>query len=106
MTGSNPFPAQVPPEDLARRLDEAEPPLLVDVREPDEFAQAHIPGCVLMPLNTLGARVGELPKDREVVVVCLSGARSAMATQFLRQSGYQAANLAGGLRAWRGPLER
>ena len=93
-------------EDLQQRLASAEPPLVVDVREPSEHAQGHIPGCTLMPLGVLGARLSELPKDRELVMVCRSGGRSAMATQQAAKAGYRATNMAGGMMAWRGPVER
>ncbi|MFN3431641.1 MAG: rhodanese-like domain-containing protein [Candidatus Sericytochromatia bacterium] len=93
-------------QDTARRLQEAEPPLVVDVREPGEHADGHIPGCVLMPLGSVTQRLGELPRDREIVVVCRSGARSAMATKAMRDAGLQAHNMEGGMLAWRGPTER
>ena len=97
---------EISPRELEERLGGAEPPLVVDVREPGEYAQGHIPGCTLMPLGVLGARLAELPKDRELVVVCRSGGRSAMATQHLTKAGYKALNMAGGMMAWRGPVER
>ena len=74
---------------------------LLDVREPDEFEEDHIPGAVLIPLGSLQRRVAEVPKDREVVVVCSVGGRSARATSFLRDHGVEAANLHGGMRAYR-----
>lgn len=92
--------------EVAERLASPEPPLVVDVREPDEFAEGHIPGCRLLSLGSLAQRMGELPTDRPLVLVCRSGARSAMATQALNQAGYDAANMAGGMLAWRGPVER
>jgi rhodanese-related sulfurtransferase len=75
--------------------------LLLDVRQPEEFAELRIPGSTLLPLSGLQARLEELPKDRDIVVHCRSGARSARATEFLIQHGYQASNVAGGLLAWK-----
>ncbi|MDE2184783.1 MAG: rhodanese-like domain-containing protein [Alphaproteobacteria bacterium] len=75
--------------------------VIVDVREPDEFAQGHIDGAIPMPLGTLAARYGELPKDAQLVVYCRSGHRSAKAVAFLLAHGYsRAVSLHGGYMAW------
>jgi sulfur dioxygenase len=77
---------------------------IVDVREADEFAGAlgHIAGARLLPLGELERRAGELSKDRPVVTVCRSGARSAQAASILRKLGFEkVANLAGGMLRWR-----
>ena len=60
------------------------PPLLVDVREPAEYAAGHLPGALLLPLGQLAARAAELPKDREVILYCQRGGRSATAAALLR----------------------
>ncbi len=72
---------------------------LLDVREPQEWAAGHAPGALHVPLGELGDRLGEVP-DGLVVVVCRSGARSAVAAGALRDSGRDARNLAGGMKAW------
>jgi rhodanese-related sulfurtransferase len=72
------------------------PALLVDVREPDEFAAGHLPGAVNLPLSQLRRRSAELPKDREIWVSCGVGQRAYYATRFLAQHGYQPRNLSGG----------
>jgi rhodanese-related sulfurtransferase len=74
--------------------------LLLDVREGWEWAAGRAPGARHVPLDELATRVGELPGDRTVVVVCRSGNRSARATAMLRGAGVDAVNLEGGLRAW------
>jgi rhodanese-related sulfurtransferase len=71
------------------------------VREPDEVAQGRAPEALLIPLGSLGERLAEIPEDRTVLVVCRTGARSAVAAQALTSAGYQALNLAGGMEAWR-----
>ena len=73
---------------------------LLDVREPDEHEELAIPGSVLIPLGSLQRRLSEVPRDRQVVVYCAVGGRSARATHFLRQNGVEAANLHGGIIAW------
>jgi len=76
---------------------------IVDVREPDEFngVLGHVPGARLVPLGSLAARAGEFSKERPLVTVCRSGARSAQASVLLRQGGYdKVANLAGGMLRW------
>ena len=87
-------------------LEEAAAPVeIIDVREPDEFVGplGHIRGAKLIPLGQLGRRVDELPKDRPLVIVCRSGARSAQATLALQRAGFpQVANLNGGMLRWRG----
>ena len=78
---------------------------IVDVREPDEFVGplGHIRGAKLIPLGQLAARVSELPRDRPLVMVCRSGARSGQATLFLQRAGFpRVANLSGGMLRWRG----
>lgn len=73
---------------------------LLDVREPDEWEAGRAPAATLIPLGTLGAEVRRLPEEGEIVVVCRSGARSAKATKALREAGYEALNLDGGMKAW------
>jgi rhodanese-related sulfurtransferase len=73
---------------------------LLDVRQPEEFTAGHAPEAVLVPLDQLGARQAEIPTDQPIVVVCRSGGRSAKATEALVNAGYEAVNLAGGMKAW------
>jgi rhodanese-related sulfurtransferase len=74
---------------------------VLDVREPHELAVAAIEGAVHIPMAQIPHRFGELPRDREIVVLCHMGVRSERVTQFLRASGFdRAVNLAGGIDAW------
>lgn len=72
----------------------------LDVREDDEWQAGHIEGARHIPLGELSRRVDELPKGRPIVAVCRSGSRSAAAVRGLRQLGYDAENLDGGVTAW------
>lgn len=74
--------------------------LAVDVREPEEWAAGHVEGSLWIPLGELQARAAELPRDRQLVIVCRSGSRSAYAADALSAAGWDASNLAGGLHAW------
>lgn len=85
-----------------RRLrEDPDRPLLIDVREPNEFAAVRAPGAVLMPTSAFVARVGELPTDRPLLVVCHVGGRSAAVTGYLVRAGRSdVVNVAGGMEAW------
>jgi rhodanese-related sulfurtransferase len=74
--------------------------VLLDVREPYEWEAGRIDGAVHLPLSELGARAGELDRDATIVVQCRIGGRSAVAAQALRQAGYDAWSLRGGILAW------
>jgi sulfur-carrier protein adenylyltransferase/sulfurtransferase len=88
-------------DELKQRLDRGEAVYILDVRNPNEFQICRIPGSTLLPLPELGQRAVEVPRDREVIVHCKSGMRSAKAIQFLREQGFtNLKNLQGGILAW------
>jgi rhodanese-related sulfurtransferase len=107
---SAPHPVpEISPTDAHRLLGERGA-LLLDVREPDEYAAAHVDGARLLPLGQLQAALtpaapavlDDLPRAETVVVICRSGRRSAEAVQFLQRAGFaDPRNLAGGIIAWR-----
>jgi rhodanese-related sulfurtransferase len=75
--------------------------LVLDVREPDEWASGHIPDATLIPLGELPARTGELPADRTIVVICRSGNRSAQGRDILRAAGFaEVTSVTGGMTDW------
>jgi rhodanese-related sulfurtransferase len=74
--------------------------VLVDVREPQEWAMGRIPGSLHIPLAQIPARFAEIPADRLAVFLCAGGVRSMAACRFAAQSGRDAVNLEGGLYAW------
>lgn len=76
---------------------------LLDVREPDEWAAGHAPEAVHIPLGELPGRLDELagfPDDQPLYVVCRTGGRSAQATAWLNANGWDAVNVAGGMKSW------
>lgn len=101
---------EVRPDELDEMIENHDEPLILDVREPDEYRRGHIPGALLVPRGTLEAaadagyedRVDTLcaARERTVVIYCETGARSALATDTLTQMGYRAYNLAGGIVLW------
>lgn len=89
---------QITPEDAAKRIDDGA--FLLDVREDDEWQAGHAPRAHHLALGRVQAEHGSLPDDSEIVVVCRAGGRSEQAAVALRSAGYEAVNLAGGMRAW------
>src|SRR5690349_4580630 len=87
---------EVDPEAAVRLL--AQGALLLDVREPDEWAVGHSPTARHLPLARLG--LAALPTGRTIVTVCRSGTRSAQAAEALTRAGLEVRNLTGGMRAW------
>jgi len=95
------LPVPVPTVDVSSLPSEA---VLLDVREDDEWAAGHIAGAVHVPMMQLPQRLqyepGPITPENPVVVVCKMGGRSAQVTAWLRNQGYDALNLAGGMLAW------
>jgi len=96
--------AGIVPEELWQKLrygPSLVSPLIIDVREPREFRQGHIPQARLMPLPQILANAKDLPYDREIILVCRGGRRSARAAYALQQKGYNKVSiLRGGMLAW------
>jgi rhodanese-related sulfurtransferase len=96
------MPEQLEPSEVARRMREKPDSIvLLDVREPYERRMAAIVPSLYIPMNEVPDRLAEVPRDREVVVYCHSGARSMMVAGYLEENGFPTvANLAGGIDAW------
>jgi rhodanese-related sulfurtransferase len=73
---------------------------IIDVRQPDEYEDGHVPGAVLIPLGQVPDRVAEVPADQPVYLICKTGARSLRAAEWLAQQGRDVTNVAGGTMAW------
>ena len=92
---------QIGPRELAKRLTQPDTPLLLDVREPGEWQFCHIAGALHLPMNQLAQRLGELDREREMIVYCHHGIRSQLAAKFLSEQGFKRVhNLVGGIDAW------
>lgn len=93
--------SQISPKQLQLTMQQQPVPLLLDVREPFEFAYARIEGSLLVPLSRLAEQLEQIDTDSEIVVICHHGVRSLQACLFLEQFGYQRLyNLQGGIDAW------
>lgn len=101
MTMPPPIPS-IDVEEAERRLrEDPAGPILLDVREANEFGEVRVPGAVLVPTSAFMTRVGELPPNRPLMVMCHMGGRSAAVTGFLVRSGRtDVVNIAGGMEAW------
>jgi len=92
---------QLSATELKNRIQQEEKLFLLDVREPHEFEYAHIANSVLIPLNQIPDRLGEIDPQQAIVVICHHGMRSHQAANYLVQSGYKnITNLNGGIDAW------
>ncbi len=75
--------------------------LVIDVREPFEYASGHVPGAVPMTMHLVPLRVDEIPVDRDVFIICEAGNRSWQVCHYLIEHGITATNVSGGTMAWR-----
>ena len=87
-------------QELNEKLKNGKGPLVIDVREPEEYIEGHIVWAKMIPLGELNKHMKELPKDQEIVCVCASGSRSSAATRQLINAGYTAINMNGGMFGW------
>ena len=101
---SNLFGPSVPnitATELSEKLKFGKQPLVLDVRQPNEFRTGHISGAKLVPLNDLYKQMSSLPKGREIACICDSGSRSRSAAKTLAKAGFTVFNVTGGMTAWK-----
>jgi len=97
---------EMTPREFAARAETSPAPVLLDVREAWELAIARVDDAVHIPMGEIPTRLGELETEREIVVLCRSGGRSAQVVRYLEQQGYPRVwNLAGGILAWSEQLD-
>ncbi len=93
--------------ELQARLENGEKPIIIDVREPWEYAEGHVPGSVLKPLGNIRSWANEFNKKDEILLICRTASRSSMAYQYLQAMGFtNVKNVSGGIITWRGAVER
>lgn len=101
------YPHTLTNEELQKKLESNEKPLVLDVREPAEYAFNRIPGAISIPLGDLENRLSELNPEQEIYVVCRTGTRSDMACQLLSEKGFKnVKNVMPGMSGWTGPTEK
>lgn len=94
--------ASLPMSEAVSVMQQEHAPLVVDVREPDEYAAGHVPGAINVPLGQVGEWAQDRPKDEAMLVICQSGRRSLKASQELAARGFtRVTNVEGGFRAWK-----
>ena len=99
-TETNGYPREISVEEALAKRDSGA--FVLDVRQPDEWNEFHVPDSTLIPLGELASRVDELPKDQEIVIVCRSGNRSAQGRDILLEAGFtRVTSMAGGLTQWK-----
>ena len=98
--GADSYPLEISVDEAVAKRDSGA--FILDVRQPEEWNEFHVPDSTLIPLGDLAARAAELPKDQEIVIVCRSGNRSAQARDILLGAGFtQVTSMAGGLNQWK-----
>lgn len=104
---AGPESAPMSPGEVDEALHEGKKLVLIDVREPEEFADGRVAVARNIPLRDLRARLADIPRDADVVLVCRTGARSQMAWELLLELGYtKVHNMDGGMLAWQGEIAR
>ena len=94
-------------QELETILADKQDRVFIDVREPHEFKSGHVPGMKNIPVGQIGNRSKELPKDREIVLMCHSGSRSMMAARTLKRLGFtKIVNVRGGMMGWKGKVAK
>ena len=95
------FIKEVDSPQLVSKMEEQDDLVIIDVREMHEISRGTIKGSIAMPMASIPVRLNEIPRDKEIVFICRSGARSGQVCMFLGQHGYEnAINLRGGMIGW------
>lgn len=96
---------EVKPSDIERCLKGDEKLNIIDVREENEIKTGKIPGAKHIPLGEILTRLDELDKDKEYIMVCRSGNRSGLASEWLTEKGFKVKNMVGGMSDWESDME-
>lgn len=94
-------------QELKQRMDKGENLTVIDVREPWEYAEGHVPGSILRPVGQIRNWAKEFDQENELILICRTASRSAVAYQFLQAMNFKnLRNVSGGIITWRGEVER
>lgn len=97
---------EITPVEVLEKLKNGEELQLIDVREVEEWNEGHIEQARLIPMSSLPARIDELDKEKPIIMVCRSGARSHRTSEYLMQFGFDVTNMVGGMLAWPGEVKK
>jgi rhodanese-related sulfurtransferase/TusA-related sulfurtransferase len=101
------YPYTITNEELQEKNEDGQDLVILDVREPAEYAFGHVPGAISIPLGELESRSNELNLDDEIFVICRTGNRSDVACQLLHEKGFtKLKNVLPGMTQWKGPIEK
>lgn len=95
----------IQPEELQVRIENGEELSIIDVREDYEVINGMVPGAIQIKMGEIPDRLGDLDKDMEHILICHAGVRSEDVAYFLKERGYKAASMEGGMIKWQGELE-
>jgi rhodanese-related sulfurtransferase len=91
----------IDPDELARRVDGGDGPVILDVRNAAEYAGEHIPDSLHIPYGDLAGRLDELPRERPIATICRGGKRSGLAASILQRAGFDVTHVGKGVGVWR-----
>ncbi|RUT35856.1 rhodanese-like domain-containing protein [Paenibacillus zeisoli] len=100
------IPKAIPPQEVAKQLQQGKALNLLDVRELTEWSEGHVEGAKHIPVSQLIERLTELDSEQEIIVMCRSGNRSGLACELLHERGFKVVNMTGGLNEWNSALVR
>lgn len=106
LMGLAPSAPRISPMDLEARLRSDQQPVVINIRSPEAFAKGRVPGAINISLEDLPAAARDLPTGTPVVLYCNLGFKSWHAAGELKKQGIDARGLVGGLRGWKGPIEK
>jgi rhodanese-related sulfurtransferase len=92
---------RISPQDVRARQDAGADPVVIDVRDPDQYAAGHVAGALSIPIAELPEKLAELGRDHQIITYCNGGTRCERAATLLRENGFDAQALGGGYPGWK-----
>lgn len=98
---------KITPAEIADNLSEYQRTcMMIDVRKASEFTEGHVPGAINIPMSEISQRMSEIRRDGDIICICLTGGRASVAAGILEKAGYKVRVMEGGMKAWKGMIER